>query len=124
VSIPPGNITPVWIPSGIILAAVLIRGYRVWPGIFLGAFAGNVWAYFSSESLGAVLRCLLAGTANGIGDTLCAVGGAYLITRTTRGRDPFGRTTAAIKFIILGALLASGVSPPSPTRPPTPKRGR
>ena len=109
-AIPPGNITPVWIPSGIILAAVLIRGYRVWPGIFLGAFAGNVWAYFSTESLGAMLRCLLAGTANGIGDTLCAVGGAYLITRTTGGRDLFGRAADVIRFIVFGVVLGSGVS--------------
>jgi len=109
-AIPPGNITPVWIPSGIILAAVLARGYRVWPGIFLGAFAGNVWAYFSTESVGAMLRCLLAGTANGIGDTLCAVGGAYLITRTTGGRDLFGQATDVIRFIIFGGILGPGVS--------------
>ena len=62
-AIPPGNITPVWIPSGLILAAVLVRGDRVWPGIFLGAFAGNVWAYFSPASTGTLLRCLLAGGA-------------------------------------------------------------
>ena len=109
-AIPPGNITPVWIPSGIILAAVLTRGYRVWPGIFLGAFAGNVWAYFSTESLGALLRCLLAATANGIGDSLCAVGGAYLITRTVGGQDPFGRAADVIRFILFGAVLGSGVS--------------
>ena len=109
-AIPPGNITPVWIPSGIILAAVLARGYRIWPGIFLGAFAGNVWAYFSTESVGAMLRCFLAGTANGIGDTLGAVGGAYLITRTVGGQDPFGRAADVIRFIIFGALLGSGVS--------------
>ena len=109
-AIPPGNITPVWIPSGIILAAVLARGYRVWPGIFLGAFAGNIWAYFSLDSVGAGLRCLLAGTANGIGDSLSAVVGAYLITRTTRGRGGLERAGDAAKFIAFGAVLGSGVS--------------
>ena len=32
-----GNITPVWIASGIILATVLLRGHYIWPGILLGA---------------------------------------------------------------------------------------
>src|SRR5262249_26110603 len=33
-AIPPGIATPVWPPSGIALAAVLLRGRRVWPGIW------------------------------------------------------------------------------------------
>jgi PAS domain S-box-containing protein len=109
-AIPPGNITPVWIPSGIILAAVLIRGYRVWPGIFLGAFAGNVWAYFSAVSVGTVSRSLFAGTANGLGDTLGAVVGAYLITRATAGRDPLARAADVVTLILCGGVVGAGLS--------------
>ncbi len=79
VAIPPGNITAVWLPSGIMLAAVLIRGYHVWPGIWLGAFIGNVWSYFDPTSVASVAACLFSGAANGTGDSLCSVGGAYLI---------------------------------------------
>jgi len=32
----------VWPPTGIALAAILMLGYRVWPGILLGAFLANV----------------------------------------------------------------------------------
>src|SRR5256712_8372522 len=32
----------VWPPSGIALAALLLWGYRFWPGIFLGAFLVNI----------------------------------------------------------------------------------
>ena len=35
------NVSPVWPPTGIALAAILILGYRVWPGIFLGALLTN-----------------------------------------------------------------------------------
>ena len=63
-AIPPGNVTPVWIPSGIILAVVLIRGYYIWPGIFLGAFLGNVWAYIDPTSLSNILSCFFTGTAS------------------------------------------------------------
>jgi integral membrane sensor domain MASE1 len=34
--------TAVWPPTGIALAALLIFGYRVWPGLFLGAFLVNL----------------------------------------------------------------------------------
>src|SRR2546423_15593227 len=33
--------TAVWPPSGLALAALLLLGYRVWPGIFIGAFLVN-----------------------------------------------------------------------------------
>ena len=34
--------TPVWPPTGIAIAVLLLRGPRAWPGIFLGAFAANL----------------------------------------------------------------------------------
>lgn len=40
-----GNISPVWLPSGLGLAALIIGGKKYWPGIFIGAMA----AYLSLE---------------------------------------------------------------------------
>jgi len=37
-----GFATLVWAPTGISLAALVIGGYRLWPGIAVGAFATNV----------------------------------------------------------------------------------
>ena len=34
--------TAVWPPAGIALAALLVLGYRVWPGVLLGAFLVNL----------------------------------------------------------------------------------
>ena len=39
-----GVITLVWPPSGLALAALLIGGKKYWPGIFIGALAGNLMA--------------------------------------------------------------------------------
>src|SRR5664279_2838363 len=33
--------SPIWPPSGLALAAVLLGGRRMWPAIFIGAFAAN-----------------------------------------------------------------------------------
>jgi diguanylate cyclase (GGDEF)-like protein/PAS domain S-box-containing protein len=38
-----GNISPVWLPSGLGLAAMILLGRRCWPGIFLGALAAYLF---------------------------------------------------------------------------------
>ena len=109
-AISPGNVTAVWLPSGIMLAIVLLRGYHVLPGVFLGALAGNAWAYFDASSISGVTVSVLCGTANGVGDVLCAGGAAYLIQRTTGTRNPFRRSVDVAKFILFGVLLGPAVS--------------
>src|SRR5262245_30735746 len=42
-AIPPGNVTVVWPPSGIALAAVLLLGYRAGGAVWLGSFVVNAW---------------------------------------------------------------------------------
>src|ERR687887_679084 len=49
-AIPPGYATAVFPASGIALAAALLRGYRVWPGILLGSFLINVWTSLDTAS--------------------------------------------------------------------------
>jgi len=36
------NVLPVWPPTGVALAAILLLGYRASPGILLGAFLANL----------------------------------------------------------------------------------
>ncbi|MGH7287965.1 MAG: MASE1 domain-containing protein, partial [Myxococcota bacterium] len=63
--------SPVWAPTGIALAAVLLLGQRVWPAIFAGAFLVNV------TTAGSVATSL--GIA--VGNTLEAVAAAWLTFR-------------------------------------------
>ena len=41
-AIPPGYATPIWPPSGIALAALLLGGNRLWPGVWIGSFAARL----------------------------------------------------------------------------------
>jgi PAS domain S-box-containing protein len=109
-AIPPGNVTPVWIPSGLVLAAVLLRGFHVWPGVFVGAFLGNAWAYFDSSSIGSVGASVFCGTANGIGDALGAVVGGYLIRHSVGRGQVFAGSGSVFKFIAYGAVLGPAIS--------------
>ena len=97
-SVAHGVITPVWIPTGIALAALLLFGYRLWVGVALGAFAANAFD---------LPVTLAAGIA--VGNTLEAVVGTFLLRRV--GFDPaMERTRDVILFGFLGAAVASGVA--------------
>jgi diguanylate cyclase (GGDEF)-like protein len=49
-AIPPGYATAVWPPSGIALAAILLWGPRVWPGIALGSVLVNLAVALTTSS--------------------------------------------------------------------------
>jgi len=71
--------TPVWPPTGIALVAVLLGGYRLWPGILVGAFAVNMTLPGTVWTAGGVA----------VGNTLEALIGALLVNRFARGRHAF-----------------------------------
>src|SRR2546425_11468459 len=90
------QVTAVWPPTGIALAAVLLFGYRVWPGIWLGAFLVNITTAGSlSTSIGIAA-----------GNTLEALLGAWLVQRFANGRHAFERARDIFRYILLGAMLS------------------
>jgi signal transduction histidine kinase len=92
--------SPVWPPTGIALAAVLLLGPRVWPAIFAGAFLVN------ASTAGSIATSL--GIA--AGNTLEAVAGGWLVTRFARGADAFERPQDVFKFALLAAVASSALS--------------
>src|SRR5215831_9218447 len=66
-----GFAAAVWPPTGIALAALVLYGYRLWPGVALGAFLVNL-------SAGAPV--LVAG-GMALGNTLEALVGTVLLER-------------------------------------------
>ncbi len=102
------NASPVWPPSGIALAAVLLLGYRVWPGILLGAFFANVVAFLANQAASA-RTIVVVSSAIGLGNTLEAVVAAYLLQRWVGARSPFDRAQDVFRFTA-AALLACCVA--------------
>ena len=87
----------VWPGTGIALAAILLLGYEVWPGIFLGAFAVNLTTAGSIASSFGIA----------FGNTLEAVLGAYLVIRFANGRKVFHRAEGIFKFFLLACVAAT-----------------
>ncbi|WP_211335709.1 MASE1 domain-containing protein [Lentzea flaviverrucosa] len=94
-----GQVTPLWLPTGIAVAALLMSGRRIWPGVTLGAFAANI-------SLGAPLFSALLITA---GNTAAPLLAWYLLTRFGF-RLALDRLKDALLLVFAGALGAMSVS--------------
>ncbi|HYM98244.1 MAG TPA: MASE1 domain-containing protein, partial [Aestuariivirgaceae bacterium] len=95
-AVPPGYATAVWPPSGIALAAILLFGTRLWPGIWLGAALTNLTIQ------GSPLLAVLIGTGN----TLEAVVAAAFVRRYVGIRGKFETGEAVAMFVALTALSA------------------
>lgn len=57
------SVSPVWPPTGLAIAALLLLGIRAWPGLLLGAFLANVFTDIPILTVAAI----------GVGNTLEAV---------------------------------------------------
>jgi PAS domain S-box-containing protein len=95
------SITAVWPPTGIALAAVVVWGYRMWPGVALGAALANI---FTGD--------VPAGTVVGItlGNTLEALVGAYLLVEVAGFRPALDRVRDVLALVVLAGGLSTAVS--------------
>ncbi|MDA9392251.1 two-component hybrid sensor and regulator [Bradyrhizobium sp. CCBAU 45394] len=92
--------TPIWPPTGLALAAVLLWGYRTWPAIFIAAVIAN------ATTAGSVATAIAIASGN----TLEAVVGAYLVNRWSRGRHTFSRPNSVAKFALICIVIATPIS--------------
>src|SRR6476620_9126026 len=91
--------TPIWPPTGFAIAAILLWGNRITPGIFIGALLIN------QLTAGSIFTSLaIAG-----GNTLEAVLAGYLVRHWAQGEQVFDTPTGIAKFTLI-SLAATLVS--------------
>ena len=95
-----GFATLVWPPSGLALAALLIFGPRLWPGVFLGAFIANLLT-------GAPVPIAIG---IGVGNTLEPVLAVYALRRIPGFDASLERLLDVIGLIVIAAGLTTMVS--------------
>lgn len=93
------NVTPLWPPTGIALAAFLLLGRSTWPAVALAALAVNL----------PISHGVLAAIATAIGNTLAPLAAAALLQRVGfRRQIDRGRDALSIVFLAaLGSMLIS-----------------
>ena len=90
-----GVITPIWAPSGISLAALLLLGRRYWPAVALGALIANA----TSGAEPAVAAAIA------VGNTLEAVAGTCLLRRVG-----FRVNLERVRDVLMLVAFGAGVS--------------
>lgn len=109
-AISPGNITPVWIPSGVMLALVLLRGNYLLVSVFFGAMLGNAWAYIDTSSLQQFGTGALAATMNGAGDVVCVALGCYALSEPDAKDRLFQETRLFRQFLLYAVVVGPAIS--------------
>ncbi len=96
--------TLLWLPAGIALAAVILRGYRLWPVIMLAAFTVNI-----SIGAGVIVSFGIA-----LGETLQVLAGAYFLKQyvgfdlaLARLRDNLGLIVVACAGAFISATAGA-----------------
>jgi signal transduction histidine kinase/CheY-like chemotaxis protein len=110
-AIPPGHITLIWPASGIALAALLIYGNRMWPGVWIGSFLVNNWVSFERMHAGASTNAMLASALIATGASAGALFGAEALRRTSKDEQYLDGTLDVTRFLVLGAMVSCLVSP-------------
>src|SRR4051812_8603996 len=77
--------SPIWPPSGLAFAALLVFGPRLAAGVFLGAFLANLTEFTHKAS--PLADALAASAAIGAGNMLEALVGTALVRRFTAPPD-------------------------------------
>ena len=96
-----GSISLVWPPSGIALAAILLFGYRFWPGIALGAV---LFSFIDGVPFG----FFTFGTA--VGNTIGAIVCVFLLKRFVNFNNAMERTLDGAGFVLLACGLGTTVN--------------
>jgi PAS domain S-box-containing protein len=98
--------TSVWPPTGIALAALLLFGRALWPGVFVGAFAANFTTIGDVGTVAASGASLLIAAGN----TLEAVAGECLVRRFAGGLQALHQARRVFVFAALVGLAAPTIA--------------
>ncbi len=94
------QVTTVWAPTGIAVAALLLWGGSLWPAIWVAAFAANV----GSEAP------LWTAAAIATGNTLEAVAATWVLRRMPAFDPALRRLPDVVAFIVVAAVMATAIS--------------
>jgi PAS domain S-box-containing protein len=93
--------TPLWPPTGMALAIILLRGYRIWPAVLIGSFSATV---ITTGVLTA------QGPAIAIGTTLAALAGARVINYWSYGTKTFFTPLGIARFVLIAFVPTAMLS--------------
>jgi PAS domain S-box-containing protein len=100
--------SPVWPPTGIAIAALVLWGIRLWPGVLAGAFVANLLVALDplpGATQASLATAALSSLAIAGGNVIEAVAAAAIV-RSKGGGGACCRSATAAAWFIAAALLA------------------
>ncbi len=110
IAIPPSHASPIWPAAGIALAGLYVYGSALVPGLWLGAFATQTYAFLDTSSPENIASSLIIGTIASTAATAQAMLGSWLIKRRIGSDNPLIDDRSILCFMTLGGLLGCLVS--------------
>ncbi|MEL6554048.1 MAG: MASE1 domain-containing protein [Cyanobacteria bacterium J06621_11] len=101
----PDNVTPVWPPDGIAVAAVFLYGYAMLPGVCLGSFLANIWAFWEPSSWLSLSSSVLGVFGIALGTTLGTGVGVFTLKQTARTHYPLNRVKHVIQLLLFAGMV-------------------
>jgi len=100
-AIPNTNVTTVWPPSGIALAAGLFYGPAIWPAVFIGSLINNIIGFFAGSSPFTFQQIVGVSFFIGVGSVLQMLTGLKGIRLLIKSRDLLGSALNIFKFLFV-----------------------
>lgn len=94
--------SPIYPPSGIAVAAVLVFGRRVWPAVWLGNFCNGAPLFWAPDT--GVIAAVISNAGGGCAAVAEALGAAQLMRRLSGTWYPFDHAVDAVIFLLLASL--------------------
>ncbi|MGB7623050.1 MAG: MASE1 domain-containing protein, partial [Terriglobia bacterium] len=95
-----GNVSPMWPPAGIAVAAMLVVGYRSWPAVAIAAFLVNFFTPIPH----------VAALGIAVGNTVGPLAGIWLMRRISRFHPSLTRLQDVFGLIVFAALGGTAIS--------------
>ncbi|MGR8998093.1 MAG: EAL domain-containing protein [Gammaproteobacteria bacterium] len=106
-AVPPSHASSIWPAAGIALAGIITYGRKVIPGIWLGAFFTQVYAFLDIANLQNIPTTLVIGGVVSAAATAQAGLGAWLIKRYVGANNALSDDSSILLFFALGGPLCS-----------------
>lgn len=90
------NVSPVWPPTGIAIASLLLFGRSLWPAILVGAFTANLWTGVSIPTAGGIAT----------GNTLEAVLAVSLLTHGKAFNRSLNSVSDVLRFLVWAVIFS------------------
>lgn len=108
-AIPPGYASPVFPAAGLALVLMLVSGYRMLPGIWIGSLGLNIWVAWNQNDL--TQESIALAVFLGMGAMLQAATGAWLVRKFVQDRwQTLMREQETFAFFLLGGPLSCVIS--------------